>query len=100
VERAAARLAEAEEAARSAAEEARLRTAEFEEAEADMTRLGDEARSLRERLKVVDSQFEQARKRREATAAQKQLAARAAEKGQRAEVLARERVLRLRNTPD
>lgn len=100
VERAAARLAEAEEAARSAAEEARLRTAEFEEAEADVTRLGEEARSLRERLKVVDSQAEQARKRRETAAAQRQLAARAAEKGQRAEVLARERVLRLRNTPD
>ncbi len=100
VERAAARLAEAEEAAGSAAEEARLRTEEFEEAEADMTRLGEEARSLRERLKAVDVQFEQARKRREAAAAQMQLASRAAEKGRRAEVLARERVLRLRNTPD
>ena len=100
VERAAARLAEAEEAAGSAAEEARLRTEEFEEAEADMTRLGEEARSLRERLKAVDVQFEQARKRRETAAAQMQLASRAAEKGRRAEVLARERVLRLRNTPD
>lgn len=100
VERAAARLAEAQEAALSAAEEARYRTAEFEEAAADMDRLGDEARSLRERLKVVDIQFEQARKRREDAAAQMQLATRAAEKGQRAEVLARERVLRLRNTPD
>jgi hypothetical protein len=99
VERAAARLAEAEEAALSAAEEARHRTAEFEEAAAEMDRLGDEARSLRERLKVVDIHFEQARKRREAAAAQVQLATRAAEKGQRAEVLARERVLRLRNTP-
>lgn len=100
VERAAARLAEAEEAAFSASEEARQRAAEFEEAAAEMARLGDEARSLRERLKVVDVQFEQARKRREAAAAQVQLATRAAEKGQRAEVLARERVLRLRNTPD
>ncbi|MEV7135074.1 hypothetical protein AB0N24_19570 [Arthrobacter sp. NPDC093128] len=100
VERAAARLAEAEETAGSAAEEARLRTKEFEEAEADMTRLGEEARSLRERLKVVDVQFDQARKRRETAAAQMQLASRAAEKGRRAEVLARERVLRLRNTPD
>ena len=100
VERAAARLAEAEEAAGSAAEEARLRTEEFEEAEADMTRLGEEARSLRERLKVVDVQFDQARKRRETAAAQMQLASRAAEKGRRAESLARERVLRLRNTPD
>lgn len=100
VERAAERLAEAEEAALSAAEEAQRRTAEFEEAAADVDRLGDEARSLRERLKAVDIQFEQARKRREAAAAQVQLATRAAEKGQRAEVLARERVLRLRNTPD
>jgi hypothetical protein len=100
VERAEARLAEAEEAARSAAEEASLRTAEFEEVEADLARLGDEARRLRERLKAVDAEFEQARKQREAAAAQRQLASRAAEKGQRAAVLARERVLRLRNTPD
>lgn len=100
VERAEARLAEAEETARSAAEEASLRAAEFEEVEADLARLGDEARRLRERLKAVDAEFEQARKQREAAAAQRQLASRAAEKGQRAAVLARERVLRLRNTPD
>lgn len=100
VERAAARLAEAEGAARSAAEEARDRTAEFEEAVQAMTRLGEEARSLRERLKSVDEEFELARKQRAAAAARMQLAARAAEKEQRAEVLARERVLRLRNTPD
>jgi hypothetical protein len=100
VERAAARLVEAEDAARSAAEEARQRTAEFEEAEKEMARLGEEARSLRARLKQVDEEFEAARRRRESAAAQKQLAARAAEKGLRAEDLARERVLRLRNTPD
>jgi hypothetical protein len=100
VERAAARLAEAEENALSAAEEARRRADEFEEVDSEVARLGEEARSLRERLKIVDGQFEQARKRREAAAAQMQLAVRAAEKGQRAEVLARERVLRLRNTPD
>ena len=100
VERAAARLSEAEEAARSAAEEARQRTADFDEAETALTRLGDEARSLRARLKTVEEEFELARRRRESAAAQMQLAARAAEKGQRAEVLARERVLRLRNTPD
>lgn len=100
VERAAARLSEAEEAARSAAEEARQRTADFDEAETALTRLGDEARSLRARLKTVEEEFELARRRRESAAAQMQLAARAAEKGQRAEVLARERMLRLRNTPD
>lgn len=100
VERAAARLAEAEDAAQSAAEEARQRTAEFEEAEEGMARLGEEARSLRARLKQVDEEFELARRRRESAAAQMQLAARAAEKERRAEVLARERVLRLRNTPD
>ncbi|CAN7221238.1 hypothetical protein [Arthrobacter sp. LjRoot14] len=100
VERAAARLAEAEEAARSAAEEARDRTSEFEEAAQAMTRLGEEARSLRERLKKVDEQFDLARKQQAAAAARMQLAVRAAEKEQRAEVLARERVLRLRNTPD
>ncbi|MFF1386037.1 hypothetical protein ACFVWT_21010 [Arthrobacter sp. NPDC058288] len=100
VERAASRLAEAEEAARSAAEEARDRAAEFEEAVQAMTRLGEEARSLRERLTKVDEEFELARKQRASAAARMQLAARAAEKEQRAEVLARERVLRLRNTPD
>ena len=100
VERAAARLSEAEEASRSAAEEARQRTADFDEAETALTRLGDEARSLRARLKTVEEEFELARRRRESAAAQMKLAARAAEKGQRAEVLARERVLRLRNTPD
>ncbi len=100
VERASARLAEAAEAAQAATEEAQQRRNEFEEADEDVARLGDEARSLRERLKVVDVEFEQARKRREAAGARMQLAARAAEKGQRAEVLARERVLRLRNTPD
>jgi hypothetical protein len=100
VERAAARLAEAEEAARSAAEEARARTAEFEEAAQAMTRLGEEARSLRERLKKVDEEFDLARKQKAAAAARMQLAVRAAEKEQRAEVLVRERMLRLRNTPD
>lgn len=65
-----------------------------------MARLGEEARSLRARLKQVDEEFELARRRRESAAAQMQLAARAAEKERRAEVLARERVLRLRNTPD
>ena len=100
LERAAARLAEAEAASLEAAEEARGRIEEFEEAASTLTRLGEEARSLRERLKKVDEEFEQARKRRESAAAQMQLASRAAEKVQRAEMLARERVLRLRNTPD
>lgn len=100
VVRAEARLAEAEEAARSAADEATHRAAEFEEAVQAMTRLDGEARSLRARLKQVEEEFELARRRREAAAAQMQLAARAAERGHRAEVLARERVLRLRNTPD
>jgi hypothetical protein len=100
VERAAARLAEAADAALAATEEAHHRRKEFEEADEDLARLRDEARSLRERLKVVDMEFEQARKRREAAGARMQLAARAAEKSQRAEMLARERVLRLRNTPD
>jgi hypothetical protein len=100
VERATARLAEAEQAARSAAEEAAKRGEELEEAAEDVAELGDEARRLRERLKTVDEELDQARKSRDAAAARMQLAARAAEKGRRAEVLARERVLRLRNTPD
>jgi hypothetical protein len=100
VERATARLAEAEQAARSAAREAAKRGEELEEAAEAVAELGDEARRLRERLKTVDEELDQARKSRDVAAARMQLAARAAEKGRRAEVLARERVLRLRNTPD
>jgi hypothetical protein len=100
VERATARLAEAEQATRSAAEEAAKRVKELEEAAEAVAELGDESRRLRERLKTVDEELDQARKSRDVAAARMQLAARAAEKGRRAEVLARERVLRLRNTPD
>jgi hypothetical protein len=100
VERANARLSEAEEAARRATEEAEERGDESREASADMARLADEARRLRDRLKRVEEDLEQARKRRDGAAANMQLASRAAEKAKRAEVLARERVLRFRNTPD
>jgi hypothetical protein len=100
VERANARLSEAEEAARHATKEAEKRSDESREALADMARLDDEARLLRDRLKRVEEDLGQARKRRDGAAANMQLATRAAEKATRAEVLARERVLRLRNTPD
>jgi hypothetical protein len=48
----------------------------------------------------VDEEFDLARKQKAAAAARMQLTVRAAEKEQRAEVLVRERMLRLRNTPD
>lgn len=100
VERANARLSEAEEEAQHATKEAAKRSDESRDASADMARLADEARLLRDRLKRVEEDLEQARKRRDGAAANMQLATRAAEKATRAEVLARERVLRLRNTPD
>jgi hypothetical protein len=100
VQRAVERVAAAEAAAGSAAAEVAEYEEEYQEASSAMTALENEDRRLRDRLKRVGEELERARKRREAAAANMQLASRAAEKGRRAEVLARERLLRLRNTPD
>jgi hypothetical protein len=99
-ERARARLAEAEQAARSAEEEAARWEEELSESTALATGLAEESRSLRERLERTEQDLKAARKRRELAAARAQQAARAADKERRTEVLARERVLRLGNTPE
>jgi hypothetical protein len=100
VERARAALEAAEEAAAEADEEALRAAAELAEATAESTRLADEARELRRRLDVAETGLKAARKRHELAAAMAQQAARAADRQRRKEVLARERVLRLGNTPE
>lgn len=100
VERARTGLEAAEEAAAEAAGDARRAAAELAEAMAESTRLADEARDLRRRLDVVEAELKGARKRHEQAAALAQQTARAADRQRRKEVLARERVLRLGNTPE
>ena len=100
VERARAGLEAAEEAAAGADEEARRAAAELAEATAETARLADEARALRRRLDAAETGLKGARKRAELAAALAQQTARAADRERRKEVLARERVLRLGNTPE
>ena len=64
------------------------------------TELSDTARRLRRQLAECEPELKAAGKRRELAAAEAQRAARAAEKARRTADLARERVLRLGNTPD
>ncbi|WP_427004750.1 hypothetical protein [Pseudarthrobacter sp. H2] len=99
-ERARAGLRDAEEAARSAVREARRYEAELAEATVAAATLAEETQSLREQLERTDEELKAARKRREVAAARAQQAARAADKERRKEDLARERVLRLGNTPE
>jgi chromosome segregation ATPase len=100
VERARARLQDAEESAAAADDEARSAAAELDEATADTRRLADEAHELRRRLDLAEAELKAARKRHELAAAMAQQTARAADRERRKEVLARERVLRLGNTPE
>ena len=99
LERARATLADAESAARAAAEEARQQQEELAESSALATELAETVRDLREQLARCEQELKTARKRRELAGARAQQAARAADKTARAEDLARERVLRLGNTP-
>jgi hypothetical protein len=100
VERARAVLKEAEESAAAADEEASRAASDLEEAKTDTTRLADETRELRRRLDQAESELKGARKRHELAAALAQQTARAADRQRRKAVLARERVLRLGNTPE
>lgn len=93
-------LKEAEEAAASADREAREHEAELAEATGLATGLTDTVQTLREELARCEQELKAARKRRELAAARAQQAARAASRARRGEDLARERVLRLGNTPD
>ncbi|WP_354262382.1 hypothetical protein [Arthrobacter sp. OAP107] len=100
LEKAQAALAEAEEAAADAADEAARRARAQEEAAADFVRLTAEVNDARQRLRALELSLDAARKERETAAAEAKQYARAAEKSERSAVLAKERVLRLRNTPD
>jgi hypothetical protein len=100
LEKAEAALAEAEEAAADAADEAARRARAQEEAAADFVRLTAEVNDARLRLRALEQSLDAARKERETAAAEAKQYARAAEKSERSAVLAKERVLRLRNTPD
>lgn len=99
-ERAEAGLREAAETARSATAEARRYEEELAEATAAAAALAGETQSLREQLERTEEELKAARKRREVAAARAQQAARAADKERRKEDLARQRVLRLGNTPE
>ncbi|MCU1548469.1 MAG: hypothetical protein JWO29_1420 [Arthrobacter sp.] len=98
--RARAGLQAAEEAARAASDDALRCEEELATATAETARLADEVRALREQLARTEEDLKSARKRREATTARAQQAARTAVRERRKEVLARERVLRLGNTPE
>jgi hypothetical protein len=100
LDKALAALAEAETAAASAATEAQTREEAFEAASAEFTRLTANVQEARQRLKALEASLEAVRKDREAAAAEAKQAARAAERSQRTAELAKQRVLRLRNTPD
>jgi hypothetical protein len=100
VERARALLKDAEEASRAAAEEARQDEEESASSTARASELSEAVRQLREQLALSEQELKAARKRRELAAARAQQSARAAARAARTADLARERVLRLGNTPD
>lgn len=99
VERARAGLQAAEETARTAAEEALRCDRQLADATAQATRLAEEAGALREQLARTEDELKSVRKHVDFAAAKAQQAARAAGKERRKEALARERLLRLGNTP-
>lgn len=99
LEKALAALAEAETAAADAIREAELRTQANEEAAAAFDRLTAAVTETRQRLRTLEVSLDAARKERDVAAAEAKQSARAAEKSQRSAMLAKERVLRLRNTP-
>ena len=98
LEKALASLAEAEEVTRAAGEDAATAENRLEEVEGELGRLAERSRKLREELKNLDRELDRVRKERETAAIEAQQASRAADKGRRTEELARQRVLRLRNT--
>lgn len=98
LEKALASLAEAEAVTRAADKDAAATENRLEELEAEVGRLAERSRKLREELKNLDRELDRVRKERETAAIEAQQASRAADKGRRTEELARQRVLRLRNT--
>ncbi|WP_395401593.1 hypothetical protein ACHMXB_20985 [Arthrobacter sp. UC242_113] len=100
LEKAQAALAEAEEAAADAASEAARRAQAQEDAAAAFVQLTADVNETRQRLRTMELSLDAARKQRDTAAAEAKQYARAAEKSERSAMLAKERVLRLRNTPD
>jgi hypothetical protein len=98
-ERAQAALVEAAECARSSAATEQRTAEDLQEATDEATLLTAEAARLKEELARAERGLRQARKRLDSATAAAQQAARAADKDRRREDLARERVLRLGNTP-
>ncbi|HYH77903.1 MAG TPA: hypothetical protein VD841_10430 [Arthrobacter sp.] len=98
LEKAQAAEREASEAAEQAVRQAQELLQQQEAAEADFTRLTNEAKELRAQLKATEEELESTRRLRETVAAEAKQAARAADKAQRSAMLARERALRLGNT--
>lgn len=99
LERARALLKDAEEGAAEATQESRQQEEELAASTALAAELADAVNTLRVQLAEREQELKAARKRREVAAARAQQAVRAAAKAQRTEDLARERVLRLGNTP-
>ena len=99
LERARALLQDAEDAAEAAVRDTLHHEEQLAESTELATELAGAVRTLREQLAEREQELIAARKRRELAAARAQQAARAAAKAQRTADLARERVLRLGNTP-
>jgi hypothetical protein len=99
LQRAQAALKDAEDSAEAAAQEALEREEELSASTALATDLADAVRTLRDQLSGREQELKAAKKRRELAAVRAQQAAREAAKARRTEDLARERVLRLGNTP-
>jgi hypothetical protein len=100
LEKAEAALAEAEAAASAAVAEAEAREDALHEAGEEFARLTADVSETRQRLRALEESLDAVRKERETAAAEAKQYARAAEKSRRTAMLAKERVLRLRNTPD
>ncbi|WP_426976057.1 hypothetical protein ACQCSU_14910 [Pseudarthrobacter sp. O4] len=99
LERAREALDQAEQSAREATEEALRYGQELDEARALAAGLAEAALTLRKQLEQTELDLKSARKQHELVAAQAQRAVRASDRARRKEDLARERVLRLGNTP-
>ena len=100
LERAQAALQEAEQSASQAAEEAARSEEESAAAKNLAAALAEAARALREQLEQTGLDLKAARQRHELAAARAQQAVRASDRARRTADLARERVLRLGNTPE
>ena len=98
LEKATAALSEAEDATRAASEEAASWSKRLNKADAALEKLAERKRRLKEEQNILEVELDRTRREREAAAIATQQANRSAEKQRRVEELARQRMLRLRNT--